>query len=63
MGSVNRATRGAADAFAEILRRRTGRPWIVVAGSALPPKDDPDPLGRRHLGSGVRGTADLDSLD
>jgi hypothetical protein len=57
---LSSATQAVADTYAAILRRRTGRTWIVVAGSA---PVDRDTLGDRNLGAGMRGAADPDDLD
>jgi hypothetical protein len=54
--ALNAATRAVADTYAAILRRRTGKTWVVVAGSA---EADVNALGGGHLCAGVRGTADV----
>ena len=60
-GTIDAATQRVAETFASILRRRTGRTWVVVAGSV--PEADRDALGDRNLGSRMRGAADPDDLD
>jgi hypothetical protein len=60
-GTLNAATQRVGETFAGILRRRTGRTWVVVAGSVS--EADRDALGGRDLRARMRGAVDIDDVD